>query len=152
MFEVDIDVFGVSDLLAFQFDVVFDPALLSVDSVAEGAFLPVGGTTFFVPGTIDNSGGEVAGTADTLVGPIPGETGGGVLATLKLTALATGTSQLSFANPIFLDSSLNDLTSSIDFQTALVTASPEPCAGKVVLLMGALIFFARKYSISRIAS
>src|SRR5580693_6858462 len=47
-FEVEVDVTGITDLYAFQFDLTFDPTLLSAVSVTEGAFLPSGGTTFFI--------------------------------------------------------------------------------------------------------
>jgi len=131
-FAVDVDVIGITDLYAFQFDITFNPVLLSAVSVTEGAFLPSGGTTFFVPGTIDNVGGTVAATADTLIGSIPGVSGDGTLAMFDFTALAPGTSALSFANEILLDSSLNDSTADTTFQNGSVTVSsastsvPEP--------------------------
>jgi len=130
-FAVDVAVTGITDLYAFQLDLNFDPTLLSAVSVSEGAFLPSGGTTFFIPGTIDNVAGSVAATADTLVGPIPGVTGDGVLLVFDFKALAAGASPLSFANEILLDSSLNDITADTTFQNGSVTVSgithvPEP--------------------------
>jgi len=131
-FAVDVDVTGITDLYAFQLDLNFDPTLLSAVSVSEGALLPSGGTTFFIPGTIDNVGGTVAANADALVGPIPGVSGDGVLLVFDFTALATGTSALSFANEILLDSSLNDITADTTFENGSVTVSsastsvPEP--------------------------
>jgi Cohesin domain len=109
-FNVDVDVTGITDLFAFQFDLTFDPTLLSAVSVIEGPFLPGGGTTIFIPGSIDNVGGTVAATADTLIGAISGVAGNGVLAEFQFTALAPGTSALSFGNEILLDSSLSDIT------------------------------------------
>jgi hypothetical protein len=131
IFDVDIDVTGVTDLYAFQFDLSFNPAILSGDSVIEGTFLPSGGTTFFIPGAIDNVGGTITANADTLIGAIPGVTGDGTLAVFQFTALAPGTSPLSFANEILLDSSLNDITASTTSQNGSVTISgissiPEP--------------------------
>ena len=58
-FSLDVDVSNITDLYAFQFDLGFDPGLLSALSVTEGTFLPSGGSTFFLPGTIDNVGGTV---------------------------------------------------------------------------------------------
>jgi hypothetical protein len=107
-FEVDVNATGITDLYAFQFDLTFDPTILEADSVTEGAFLPSGGTTFFIPGTIDNVGGDISANADTLIGAISGVTGDGTLAEFDFTALADGTSAISFANNILLDSSLND--------------------------------------------
>src|SRR5690349_16751681 len=62
-FTVDVNVSGVADLYAFQFDLTFDPTLLFAVLVTEGGFLPGGGTTFFIPGTIDNVGGDITATA-----------------------------------------------------------------------------------------
>ena len=145
-FEVDVDVSGIADLYAFQFDLTFDPTLLAADSVTEGAFLPGGGTTFFVPGTIDNTGGDISANADTLIAAIPGVTGDGTLVKFEFTALAAGTSAISFANEILLDSSLNDTTADSTFQNGSVTVSdastvPEPktltflCVGLLPLML-----------------
>lgn len=130
-FTVEFKVADITDLYAFQFDLSFDPTLLSAVSVSEGSFLLSGGMTFFVCGTIDNVGGTVAATADTLIGAIQGVTGNGLLAVFQFTALAPGTTELSFANPILVDSSLNDITASAVFQNGSVTindgsAVPEP--------------------------
>jgi hypothetical protein len=129
-FAVSVTVLGVVDLYAYQLDLTFDPTLLSALSVSEGPFLPTGGTTFFIPGTIDNVGGSVTATADSLIGPVPGVSGGGELLTFEFTALASGTSALSIANPILLDSSFDDITGDSNFQNGSVTISssavPEP--------------------------
>jgi len=106
---VDVAVSDVSDLYAFQFDLVFDPTKLQAISSSEGLFLPSGGTTFFVPGTIDNLNGIISFVADTLIGPVPGVTGDGDLASISFTALASGTSFLNLSNLLFLDSALNEI-------------------------------------------
>jgi general secretion pathway protein D len=103
---LDVAISGVADLYAFQFDVTFDPSVLAATDVSEGPFLPGGGATFFIPGIIDNVGGSVAFTADTLLGPVPGVTGDGILATLTFTAVAAGTSPIALENVILLDSVL----------------------------------------------
>jgi hypothetical protein len=144
-FTVDVNVTGITDLYAFQLDLTFDPTLLSAVSVTEGGFLPTGGTTFFIPGTIDNVGGTVTATADSLIATIPGVTGDGTLAEFQFTALAPGASALSFANEILLDPSLNDITANTTFQDGSVTirgvsSVPEPvtsllfCTGLLALV------------------
>jgi general secretion pathway protein D len=148
-FTVDVGVTGGTDLYAFQFDLTFNPTLLSAVSVLEGAFLPSGGTTFFVPGAIDNLGGTVAATADTLIGAVPGVTGGGTLAEFQFAALAGGTSALSFANEILLDSSLNDITSNTTFQDGSLTingaaAVPEPTTLALLLCATLLAIAVRR--------
>lgn len=142
IFQVDVNVAGISNLYAFQFDLTFDPTLLSAVSVTEGAFLPSGGTTFFIPGTIDNVGGDISATADSLIGTIPGVSGDGTLAEFEFTALAPGTSALSFANEILLDSYFDDITANTTFQDGSVTINapssvPEP--NTLVLLCTALL-------------
>src|SRR5437870_1479224 len=82
---LDVDVANVTDLFAFQFDLGFSPGVLSALSITEGAFLPGGGTTFFIPGTIDNVGGAITATADSLIGTISGVNGNGTLAAVQFT-------------------------------------------------------------------
>jgi hypothetical protein len=67
---LDVNIANVTDLFAFQFDFSFAPGTVSAASIVEGAFLAGGGTTAFIPGTIDNVGGTIAATADTLIGPV----------------------------------------------------------------------------------
>src|ERR1019366_6371228 len=52
-FSLDVGV-DITDLYAFQFDLSFNPAVLSATSITEGLFLPTGGSTFFISGDIDN--------------------------------------------------------------------------------------------------
>jgi hypothetical protein len=125
-FTVHVTVTGAVDLYAFQFDVGFNPAILQATSVAEGALLPSGGATFLVPGTLDNVGGVISGVADTLVGFVPGVSGDGDLIDVTFGAVGTGDSALTFANQIFLDSTLTDITSTVTFTGTTVTVSPEP--------------------------
>ena len=109
LFTVDVTVTGVTDLYAFQFDLGFNPAVLQALSSSEGAFLPSGGTTFFIPGAIDNSSGLISFIADTLIGPIPGVSGTGTLASISFSAFSAGTSALTLSNILFLDSEFEDI-------------------------------------------
>jgi hypothetical protein len=129
-FDVSINISGVADLYAFQFDVSFAPTILSAASVAEGAFLPTGGSTLFFPGTID-SGGSITFTADTLTGAIPGVNGDGTLAVLTFLALASGQSTISLSTFLLLDSNLSDISGtgiggSVTVSPATGTPVPEP--------------------------
>jgi Cohesin domain len=126
-FVINVQANGVSDLFAFQFDIAFNPAVLHAVSVAEGPFLPTGGTTAFVPGTIDNVGGHIAFNADTLIGAIPGVTGGGVLARITFQAQNTpGASPLSLSNIIFLSSSLSNITATVQNGSVSIGSGPAP--------------------------
>jgi general secretion pathway protein D len=123
-FSINVNVTNISDLYAYQLDLTYDPTLLSAVSVSEGPFLASGGTTFFIPGTIDNVGGSVTATADALIGAISGVNGSGTLLTFQFTAIGAGTSALNIANPTFLDSSFNDITGNIGFDNSSVTINP----------------------------
>ena len=93
-FTVSVAVSGVTDLFAFQFDLGFNPSVLKADGVTEGPFLASGGSTSFVPGAIDNVGGDVSNNADTLLTAISGVSGSGTLASFEFTALGSGSSSL----------------------------------------------------------
>ncbi len=108
-FSLDIDVSGVADLYAYQFDLSFDPEILAATSIAEGSFLQAGGATFFAGGAIDNSTGTISFTADTLLGPLAGVDGSGTLATVNLVAVRSGTSPVALSNVVLLDSDLADI-------------------------------------------
>jgi len=138
---VDVNISSIADLYAFQLDLAFNPAVLSAVSVSEGSFLPSGGTTSFVPGSIDNVGGSITFNADTLIGTIPGVTGGGSLLSFDFLAIGNGVSALNLQNALFLDSSLNNLSVTMQNGSATVNSAvvstPEP-ASSLLILVGAL--------------
>lgn len=128
-FDVSVTISNVTDLYAFQFDITFDPAILSATNIKEGAFLSTGGSTFFIPGSIDNTAGAgtITFTADALTGAVPGVTGSGTLADISFQALASGISSINLFNVILLDSKSTDI--SFTTQSGSVTvasAVPEP--------------------------
>lgn len=146
IFFLDIVAADIVDLFTFQFDLflnVDDPGTLQALSITEGPFLASGGTTFFIPGTIDNVGGLISFTANTLIGPISGVTGSGTIARLELQALAPFTMFVDFGDSLFLDSLGNDIAPDLDFATIEVSqpsAVPEPHS--IVLLATGLSAFA----------
>lgn len=124
-FTVDVSVEGVTDLYGYGFAVGFDPAILEALGIAEGAFLPGGGATLFIDGTIDNTGGTITDTGGVLNGGVIGVDGSGVLATVTFRALATGSSAISLFNPILLDSNLADIAADA-LAAGSVTVDPGP--------------------------
>jgi general secretion pathway protein D len=128
---VAVRVTGVTDLYAYQFNLSFNPAVLSTMGVREGAFLSGVGPTFFFPGTADNLSGTVTLTAGSLEGPVPGVTGSGSLATIQFTGVGLGASPVTLSNVVLLDSMGRDIATII--QNGSVTVVPEPAA---VLLLG----------------
>jgi hypothetical protein len=124
-FSVNVNVTAIADLYAFQFDLGFAPGILQATGViTEGSFLPGGGATFFLPGSVDNIAGTVSFTADSLLGPTPGVTGTGTIATVQFTALAYGTSPLNLSNVALLDSTFSDIVAGST--NGSVAVIPEP--------------------------
>jgi len=124
---VQIDASDVLDLYAYQFDLTFDPTFLSATSVTEEAFLATGGTTYFVPGTIDNTTGSITFIANTLIGPVAGVNGSGSLALVQFLALARGTSSIELSNVVLLDSSYPDpVNIQADTAGGQIEVIPEP--------------------------
>jgi general secretion pathway protein D len=134
-FTLNVDIAGAVDLAAFQFDIGFNPAVLSATGITEGAFLPGGGSTFFLPGFIDNTTGMITFNADTLLGPGPGVNGSGVLSTIDFTAIGAGFSPIGLANLFFLDSTGAQLSvSGSNGSVNVVSPVPEP---PTLFLLGA---------------
>lgn len=144
-FSVDVFISGVSDLYAFQFDMGYDPSVLSAGTISEGAFLPQGGLTLWDTGSINHSGGVIDDTFGSLQSIVPGVGGSGILASINFTALATGSSNISLFDIILLDSQIFDIdVSGVSSANILVSAQttpdptiPEPAT--VVLLVIGLI-------------
>jgi hypothetical protein len=150
---VNVGVSGASDLYAFQFDITFSPTVLHAATVSEGNFLPSGGPTFFIAGTIDNSVGTIANTADTLEGSVNGVSGNGFLADFGFVGYALGSSQISLSNITLLNSQLISIP--FTTRTANVTVSsgvqtvPEPNSIGLLTLSG-LLLIAHFFNGSRI--
>ena len=153
-FTLDIKISGASDLYNFQFDLGFDPTVLSANSIVEGGFLAQGGPTLYIDGTIDNTGGTISNTANSLQSAISGVGGDGVLATASFTAIAAGHSGISLFNTILQDSNLTDVA--IDYtQNGSVTvtaAVPEPEEYGMMLLGFGLIGYQLKRKQRKIAA
>jgi hypothetical protein len=132
---LDINVNSVADLYAYEFDLKFDPTVLQALSVSESAFLSAGGTTFFLPGTIDNVGGLVTFNADSLLGFF-GVSGSGTLAEFDFLAIAAGSTSIDIQNALLLDSTLAGIA--VDVSGGIVTVgAPEPSYTPLYLVVGA---------------
>lgn len=84
-----------------QFDLSYDSSLLAVTSVTEGNLLNQGGaTTYFQPGTINNTTGETINVAGAITTPGDSVSGQGVFATVYFQALASGTSPITLSDVI----------------------------------------------------
>lgn len=137
---VDVTTQNVEDLYGFQFDVSFDPSVLSAVSVTQGTSLPADSSVFWVLGGIDNTAGTISGIYGSEWGATPGLTDGS-LATVVFQALAPGTSQLTLLNVELYDSNLNPIANTIAGGSITVNQAqsgvPEP--GTAMLLGGSLL-------------
>jgi Cohesin domain/PEP-CTERM motif len=148
-FQLDIAIANVADLFAYQFDLNFNPSILSALGVLDGGFLTSGGGTSVFGGafalTLDNTTGVIT-ILDSLLGPAPpatGAIGGGTLASITFTALASGSSAIEFANAIFEDSLGNSLDAQltgghVDVAGGSGEPSPVPEPGTLTLMASGL--------------
>jgi general secretion pathway protein D len=132
--DVKVSISDVLDLYAYQFDLAFDPAVLSASMVSEGSFLAVGGGTFFVPGAIDNVAGTITFTVNTLLAPVPGVNGTGSLASIQFVGKVVGVSAVRLSNVLLINSTGADIAAVIENGSVAVVV-PEPSSA-VFLLTG----------------
>ncbi len=100
-FTLDIGARDFLDLAGWQFDIIFDPAILEVINVIEGNFLKMGGAnTFFQTGTINNATGRITGFTAARTSP-GGISGTGILLQVTFTAKAAGETDLTLRNVEF---------------------------------------------------
>ena len=98
IFTLGLSVENVFDLAGWQFDIVFDPAVLEAVEVTEGDFLKAEeGATFFQSGTIDNTAGKITGINATRFSE-EGVSGTGVLLSVTFSAKTEGETRLTLDN------------------------------------------------------
>lgn len=104
-FTVDIVVEPGTAIAGLQFNLAFNPLLVTASSVTEGNLLSQGGaTTYFDDGTIDNVAGTISGVAGTITTPGQTVSADGTFATITLTAGAQGgTSPLTLSSVVVGD-------------------------------------------------
>jgi hypothetical protein len=101
-FTIDIDVAPGTAIAGMQFNLAYDPAVVTADSVTEGDLLNQGGaSTYFNSGTINNSAGTISGVAGAITTPGQTVSTPGTFATITMTAgTGGGTSALTLSNVV----------------------------------------------------
>ena len=100
-FSIDVTVTDVIDLYAWEIELNWSASLLGTIAVTEGAFLNTGGSTFFIY-RLDEALGHILIDC-TLMGQIPGISGGGVLATVTFLVSDAGETPLNLHDEVLLD-------------------------------------------------
>ena len=86
-FTVDILVEPGDPIAGVQFDLAFDPSVVTIDKVEEGDLLKQSGaSTYFNPGEIDNATGNIIGVAGAITTPGDTVSSSGTFATVIVTA------------------------------------------------------------------
>ena len=97
-FTFDVRAENVIDLAGWQFDIVFDPAVLEAVDLSEGNFLKAdGGTTFFQSKRINNAAGKITGLKSARLTD-GGVSGTGTVLQVKFKAKSHGETRLALDN------------------------------------------------------
>ncbi len=119
-FTVSVTIDNANDLGAFEFDLLFAPAVVTVNNAILGDFLGSTGRTVIPPNPdIDNPTGRASFGAATF-GSAPGPDGTGALATIAFTAQGLGESLLDLENVIVLDTQAQHQTVTVEDGTVRV--------------------------------
>ena len=102
-FTVNINIDPAEAVSGAQFDLSFDSSLLTVDSIAEGDLFS-GYDTFFNPGTLDNTNGNITGVFNVIITQGGSVSSQGTLAIIHFTAQGDdGVSPLNLFNVVVGD-------------------------------------------------
>ncbi len=128
-FTVGVWIQNVTDLGAFQFDMVYSPTLVHVTGATlEGFLASTGRSTSPVGPTIDNGLGKVTFGGFSF-GSQLGPNGDGLLATFDLQPQAAGTSPLNLQNSLVTQSGGGTITHSlVNGQVTIAVATATPTA------------------------
>jgi len=125
-FIISITVEPNNAIAGMQFDISYDPAIVTVDSITEGnLFNQSGESTYFEQGAIDNVAGTVTGVFGAIIGPGETVTDAGIFAVITMTAGNTGgSSTLTLSNVIIGDVQGNSVAVNLTAGTATVNQPP----------------------------
>jgi hypothetical protein len=133
-FTINIIVQPNTAIAGAQFNLSFNPSLVSVNSVTEGNLFTQGGaSTYFMPGTINNTTGSVTGVAGAIITPGKTVSTTGTLAVITMTAgTSKATSTLTLSNVIVGDINGQSVSVSVVNSQVVInngTTTPPPPSG-----------------------
>ena len=104
-FTINITIQPNNAVAGVQFNLSFNPAFITANSISEGNLLKQNGaSTFFTPGTINNAAGTVTGVAGAITSPGQTVSTTGTFASITFTAGTTkGSSSITLTNVIVGD-------------------------------------------------
>ena len=114
-FTVNIIVQPNNSIAGMQFNLSFNPALVSINSVTQGNLLNQGGAnTYFTAGTINNTAGTLTNVAGAIITPGQTVSAAGTFAVITITAsTVSGICPFTLSNVIVGDINGNSLTVNI---------------------------------------
>jgi hypothetical protein len=146
-FTVNITVEPNNAIAGIQFNLSFNPAQVTVNSIIEGNLLKQGGAnTYFSSGTINNTAGTITGVAGAITSPGQTVSTSGTFTVITFTAGTTkGTSTLILSNVIVGD--INGQSVSVNIVNSQIATDHPPvitAIGNKAVNEGALLSFAIK--------
>jgi hypothetical protein len=125
-FTVDIAVEPGTAIAGMQFNLAFDPSVVTADSVAEGDLLSQGGlSTYFNFGTINNVAGTISGVAGAITEPGQSVSTPGIFATITMTASTEGgTSPLTLSGVVVGDINGEAVDITVESGEAAINRAP----------------------------
>jgi hypothetical protein len=132
-FTVNISVQPNNAIAGAQFDLSFNPNLVTVNSVTEGNLLKQGGaSTYFMAGQINNTAGTITGVADVINTPGQTVSATGILAAITMTAKTTaGTCSLNLSNVIVGDINGQAISSTTSNGQVVITTNHAPVLSSI---------------------
>ena len=125
-FAVEVLLDDIKDLAGWSFNLEYDPAVLSVESLEESDFLKKGGgTTFFQKGTDNKEKGLVTGISSAYLG-VGGVSNSGNLLTINLKSIKDGEGYLRLKQPKFGNPQGGDFPIKV-IDTIVTVSSVPPC-------------------------
>ena len=142
--ELVVSISNTQDLSGFQFNVNYNPDVLSVSEVIKGDFLESDGKeSFFSEGKMVE--GAIENIVAVRLGQVEGVTGSGTLAKIKFTSRTEASPDISISNTIITNSGKEEMDVTISettYSTGDDSRLPQPNLGLDPIVVAALVLFA----------